>query len=277
MSELTEHIQELKAAEAFSRQAGVFDQLFGNNPVIMYKRRRVREHILALAQPGASMLELNCGTGEDALYFAERGFYVHATDISEGMLEALQRKISATGSGAHISWENCSFTQLDRLRNRGPFDHIYSNFGGLNCTGDLGKVLNALPLLLRPGGTATLVIISRFCLWETLLVFKGKLRTAFRRFFSNKGRRARIEERYFTCWYYRPSVVRKMMEKEFNYLGHEGLCCLVPPSYIENFAQKYPGLFRFLQQKENRWKQRWPWKNWGDYFIISFRKKDQGA
>ena len=132
MSELTEHIQELKAAEAFSRQAGIFDQLFGNNPVIMYKRRRVREHILALAQPGASMLELNCGTGEDALYFAERGFYVHATDISEGMLEALQRKISATGSGAHISWENCSFTQLDRLRNRGPFDHIYSNFGGLN-------------------------------------------------------------------------------------------------------------------------------------------------
>jgi ubiquinone/menaquinone biosynthesis C-methylase UbiE len=273
MSGMTEHIQELRAAEAFSRQAGVFDLLFGDDPVILYKRRRVREHILSLTQPGANMLELNCGTGEDAIYFAEQGYRVHATDISEGMLDALQRKSSATESGQLISWENCSFTQLDRLRNQGPFDHIYSNFGGLNCTGDLGKVLNSLPRLLKPGGTVTLVIISQFCLWETLLAFRGKIRTAFRRFYSSKGRRARIDERYFTCWYYRPSFVRKLMEKEFNYMGHEGLCSLVPPSYISNFEQKYPGLFRFLQQKENRWKQQWPWKNWGDYFIISFRKK----
>ena len=34
MSEWRAHIQELKAAEAFSRQAGIFDQLFGNNPVM---------------------------------------------------------------------------------------------------------------------------------------------------------------------------------------------------------------------------------------------------
>src|SRR4051812_44973039 len=93
MSVLSNHINELKAADAFSRQSIVFDQLYGCDATIQYKRQRVREHILGYLKPGSTMLELNCGSGEDAVFFAQQGFSVHATDISGGMLDVMKEKI----------------------------------------------------------------------------------------------------------------------------------------------------------------------------------------
>ena len=272
MGSLSEHINQLHASEAFSKQAPVFDQLYGSNSIIAYKRQRVREHILKYAQPGESMLELNCGTGEDALFFAQNGFTIHATDISEEMLSMLNQKVKASGLEEMISTESCSFSELVTLNNQGPFDVVYSNFGGLNCTSELDKVLFQVKPLIKPGGTITLVIISKFCLWETLLIFKGKFKTAFRRFFSKRGRKAHIEGHYFKCWYYNPSFIQNILKKDFHLLNVEGLCTIVPPSYIENFAEKYPKAFSFLRRKEDQLKSKWPWKYLGDYFIISFKK-----
>lgn len=274
MSLLSNHINELKAAEAFSRQAKIFDGLYNNDTIIQYKRQRVREHILKYAPIEGAMLELNCGSGEDAIFFAQKGFRVHATDISNEMLDELKEKMNGTLYEDEISIEQCSFTELRSLHNRGPFDYVYSNFGGLNCTSQLGEVLGSLDEMVKPGGVITLVIISKFCLWETGMLFKGKFRTAFRRFFAGKGRKAKVEGSYFKCWYYSSSFIKKYLQSKFEFLSVEGLCSIVPPSYVENFAEKFPGCFRFLVQKENELKCRWPWHMMGDYFIISFRKKN---
>ena len=273
MSILSDHINETKAAEAFSRQSKVFDDLYGEDPIIQYKRNRVRRHMLSYLKPGSQLLELNCGSGEDAIFFAENDFKVHATDIAQGMLQVLQQKQNRHYASNRISFENCSFTQLEFLKNKGPYDHIYSNFGGLNCTGQLDKVLASFNALLKPGGSFTLVIISKFCFWEFLLLFKGKFRTAFRRFFSAGGRSANVEGRQFKCWYYKPHFIISTLKKDYELLGLESLCSIVPPSYMQHFAQKHPGLFSFLCKKENRFKSYWPWKYWGDYFIITMKKK----
>jgi ubiquinone/menaquinone biosynthesis C-methylase UbiE len=259
------------ASTAFSSQSKIFDQIYSANTIITYKRTRVRQHVLGHLAPGSHILELNSGTGEDAIFFAQEGHHVHATDISTGMQQVLKQKTASYCN--RISQEICSFTQLDRLKNKGPFDHIFSNFGGLNCTGELEKVLQSFDLLLKPGGKVTMVIIPKFCLWETLLVFKGKFKTAFRRFFSNKGRTAHIEGTYFKCWYYNPSFVIKTMQQSYKVLGVEGLCTIVPPSYIEGFAEKYPRTYKFLKAKEDKLKDKWPWVYIGDYFIISLEKK----
>jgi ubiquinone/menaquinone biosynthesis C-methylase UbiE len=273
VSIVSENINQVKAAEAFSKQSLVFDKLYGSDTIIQYKRKRVREHILQFAKQNGSMLELNCGTGEDALFFASHGFQVHATDVSGGMLSMLDKKIAEAAQNKNISTELCSFTKLEDLKNRGPYDMVYSNFGGLNCTGELEKVLSELNTLVKPGGTITLVIISKFCLWETMLLFKGKFKTAFRRFFSKNGRDAHVEGTNFKCWYYSPSFVIRHLKEHFDLLAIEGLCTIVPPSYIENFSEKRPGLFKFLKKKEDRLKAIWPWNRIGDYYIISFKGK----
>ena len=267
------HTHEQFAADAFSLQSGIFDRIYAGNAIIDYKRQRVREHTLQYLPQESSILELNSGTGDDAIFFAAKGHHIHATDISEGMQLILKQKVTERGFQNKISTELCSFTQLDQLQNKGPYDLIFSNFGGLNCTGDLDKVLDSLEGLVKPGGQITLVIISTFCLWETLLLFKGKFKTATRRFFSVKGRKANIEGTSFTCWYYDAGYIQQKMKKRFDVIGVEGLCSIVPPSYIEGFAEKHPKIFSLLIRLENKLKELWPIRSCGDYFIISLRRK----
>ena len=266
-------INEQQAAKAFSKQALIFDEYDAGNTIIQYKRQRVREHVLRYLSLQSSILELNAGTGLDAIYFAGEGHRVHATDIAEGMQDKLREKVSLLGLTDKITTELCSFTELETLQRKGPYDLIFSNFAGLNCTAELDTVLRSFDTLLRPGGQVTLVILPGFSLWETLLVFKGKFRTAFRRMFSRQGAKSRVEGHYFKCWYYSPSYVVRHLGDSFELLGLEGLCTVVPPSYIEHFAERHPVLFRRLREREDRWKDKWPWKYIGDYYIISFRKK----
>lgn len=260
------------AEKAFTAQSVKFDLLYEKDAIIRYKRKRVRDHMELFISAPSALLELNAGTGEDALYFAAGGHQVHATDISTGMIEVIRKKLNSHTFPGHVTLENCSFHNLDSLQQRGPYDHVYSNFGGLNCTQHLDKVLVSLNSLIKPGGFVTLVIISRFCLWETLLVFKGKFKTAFRRFFSRSGRKAHVEGNYFLCYYYQPSYIIKNLP-DFELQQLEGLCTLVPPSYIEGFGEKHPSFFSFLRSLEDRWKGKWPWNKMGDYFIITLRKK----
>jgi ubiquinone/menaquinone biosynthesis C-methylase UbiE len=272
MNEPAKDINEQQVALAFTGQSAIFDQLYASNAIISYKRERVRQFLLNYLTPGSRILELNAGTGDDAIFLAQKGFFVHATDISTGMQEKLGEKVLLHGMNAFVSQELCSFTSLENLMDKGPYDCIFSNFAGLNCTGDLEKVLTSLDHLLKPGGTVVLVVLPRFCLWETLFMFKGKFKTAFRRFFSSRGRKAKIEHAFFTCWYYSPGFIIRTLKRQFECKELEGLCSLVPPSYVENFPAKFPKLYHWLCKMENRWKGRWPWKYIGDYYIISLQK-----
>ena len=236
------HLNETEAAKAFGKQALVFDEYDAGNTIIHYKRQRVWEHVLRYLSSSGSILELNAGTGTDAAWFAERGYRVHATDIAEGMQEKLREKIRLRQLTDMVTTELCSFTALDTLRQRGPYDLIFSNFAGLNCTGELDKVLRSFAPLVKPGGQVTLAILPGFCAWETLLLFRGKFRTAFRRLLSGRrGTKARVEGHAFRCWYYSPSYVIRNMGEAFDLLSVEGLCTIVPPSYIEQLCRKTSG------------------------------------
>jgi ubiquinone/menaquinone biosynthesis C-methylase UbiE len=285
MSLSSHDINEERAAAAFTRQSVKFDALYSADTIIQYKRDRVRKHLQQLLKPASIVLELNSGTGEDAVWLAQQGHHVHATDIAEGMQQQLIQKIKALNLQDKITYELISFTQLENLQAsekssfqnlislQQRYDHIFSNFAGLNCTGELDKVLSSFSSLLKPGGTVTLVILPKFCLWEFLLLFKGKFKTAFRRLFSAKGVKAHVEGEHFTCWYYNPSFVIQQLQTDFTLLAVEGLCTLVPPSYMEGFAEKHSRWYHFLKNREERWKTKWPWKFIGDYYIISLQKK----
>ena len=265
---------EQAAAIAFSKQAPVFDELYAGDTIIQYKRKRVRDHVLRYVKPNSHILELNAGTGDDAIFFAQHGHRVHATDISEVMQSMLKEKVKLQDLKSSISSELRSFTDLAHLFDRGPYDLIFSNFAGLNCTSRLEYVLHSFNSLLKPGGLVTLVILPKFCLWESLLLFRGKFKTAFRRFSGQKGTKAHIDGEYFRCWYYNPAFIKDALKDSFKVISVEGLCTLVPPSYIEKFAEKHPGPYRLLEKKENKWKASWPWRSIGDYYIITLQKNN---
>jgi SAM-dependent methyltransferase len=93
--------------------------------------------------PGARLLEIGAGTGQDSAYFQREGFDVVAVDLSPAMVDHCRAK----GIQAHVM----DFLQLDFPA--GSFDAVYA----MNCllhvpNSDLPAVLDAIRAMLRPGG-----------------------------------------------------------------------------------------------------------------------------
>lgn len=255
-----------EAPQAFSRQAPLFDAIDRDNAIIQWMRQRVYRHVEALLEPGSRILELNAGTGIDALHFAKQGHTVHATEIAEGMLEQLRKKASEF---PNITIQACDFTRLDEVHD-GPFDLVFSNFGGLNCIPNLQQITRHIPGLLQPGRLVTWVLMPRICPWEMAHALKGNFRLAFRRFRSG-GTAASVEGRPFRCYYFSRREVLRALGRDFRLVGQEHLGLFVPPPYHGRFPGRWPKLYRTLQRMDEAMRA-WPLlRSWGDHIIVTAR------
>lgn len=263
--------QEQAVSGAFSAQSPKFDTITTTNPMEVIFRDIVRGHVCRYIKHGQRMLELNCGTGLDAVFFAEKGLLVHATDNAEGMLAQLSAKVKAAHMEDRISWQKCSYNHLE-LVERKTFDHVFSNFGGLNCTDDLQSVVKQLNQYLHPGSMVHFVLIAPVCPWEWLTIFKGKYQFAFRRL-RKGGVKSHLEGHYFTTYYYQPHSVRAMFGKGYELAALRSLGCLMPPTFNDYFPAKRPHLFNALKKMELAVNTSWPFNRFGDLYIISLTKR----
>lgn len=267
---------ENRAGAAFSKQAAIFDELERENPIVLELRRRIRRNILSLIRPEETLLELNAGTGLDAVEFARRGIRVTATDIADGMIQQMRRKAEQYALGEYLRVRQCSFASLEELWDKEPdsavaFDHIFSNFGGLNCAEDLAAVIQTLKPLLKPRGTVTLVIMPPVCPWEVFSILKGN-RRAFRRL-KRGGTMAHIEGEYFRVRYYSPGYVERAFGAEFERIHLQGLASIAPPPHAESIAKQFPRAYAMLARLDERLSCLPVFRSCADHYCISFRKE----
>jgi len=256
-------------SEAFSRTAKKYDAFADNHPHLTRMRNKVYAHIERFVPRDARLLELNCGTGIDAIALAKRGYIVHATDNAPGMLNQLSEKMARNDIDEKVTFQQCSFTELDKVQGA-PFDAIFSDLGGLNCIPDLSLVVAQLPHVLRPGGLITWVLMPPVCLWEMAEIFRGHPHLAFRRFARN-GTLTHLEGLNFTVYYFTPKKVLQWFGDDYECLRIEGLSVLTPTAESKNFAKRYTRLYRTLSWLDDRVAFRSPWRGWGDFFIITLR------
>ncbi len=261
--------QEHSVSDAFSAQSPMFDTITNTNPMEVVYRTISRNQVMEFALPGQSMLELNCGTGLDAVFFAGQGLTVHATDNSEGMLQQLQLKLKENTIN-NLSYEKCSFNKIT-LKTDHLFDHIFSNFGGLNCAEDIESVIKQIDAHLKPGGMAHLVFIAPVCLWEWATIFKGKYKFAFRRL-TTKGLKSHLEGHYFDTYYYSPNRIKRAFGTNYKVEKLRSLGCFLPPTFNHYFPAKHPKVFELLKKMEFATSTHWPFNRIGDLFIISVKK-----
>jgi ubiquinone/menaquinone biosynthesis C-methylase UbiE len=256
-------------AEAFSRTAEKYDAFANDHPNQTRMRNKVYAHIERFIPAGSRILELNAGTGTDAVALARRGYIIHATDIAPGMLERLQDKVKRFDLRGKITVQQCSFTELEKIEGA-PFDAVFSDLGGLNCIPDLSPVIAQLSRVLHPGGVITWVLMPPICLWEMAEIFRGHPKLAFRRF-ADHGINAHLEGLNFTVYYFTPEKVLKWFGDEYACLSIEGLSVITPTAESKNFAKRFTRLYRTLSWIDDRLAPRRPWRGWGDFFIISMR------
>lgn len=260
-------------AEAFSRTAEKYDSFAMDHPHLTRMRNKVYAHVERFLPKGAHILELNCGTGTDAIELARRGYVIHAMDNAPGMLDRLHDKVLKFNYSNTVTFQQCSFTELERIEGA-PFDAIFSDLGGLNCIPDLSSVIEQLPNVLRPNGLVTWVLMPPVCLWEMGEIFRGNPRLAFRRF-SKNGTSAHREGLYFKVYYFTPKQVLRWFGDDYDCLAIEGLSVVTPTAESKNFVRQHPRLYRTLSWLDDRLAPRWPWRGWGDFYILTLRYKPQ--
>jgi ubiquinone/menaquinone biosynthesis C-methylase UbiE len=134
-------------AAPFDRLAADYDRSFSASVIGQRMRAAVWRRLDAAFRPGERVLELNCGTGEDAVHMGGRGVRVLATDSSPAMLAVTRAKVARSGLTGLVEVAPLAIEQLARDRPAGPFDGVLSNFGGLNCVEDLPAVSRQLATL----------------------------------------------------------------------------------------------------------------------------------
>ncbi|HSL42450.1 MAG TPA: methyltransferase domain-containing protein [Anaerolineales bacterium] len=256
-------------AEAFSRTAEKYDAFAADHPHLTRMRDKVYSHVVRHVAPGARILELNAGTGTDAVQLAQRGYHVHATDIAPGMLNRLSDKVERQNLHDRVTMEELSFLSIEHAKGA-PFDAVFSDLGGLNCVPDLTPVIQQLPKILKPGGIITWVLMPHICLWEMAEVFRGNFSLAFRRW--ARGRvRANLEGLNFDVYYFSPRQVIRWFGKDFQVLALEGLSIITPTAESKNFAKYYPRLYGMLSWLDDKLSPHWPWNAWGDFYILTVK------
>jgi len=257
------------ARRAFSAQAPNFDSYEKRNVILQWMRRQVYKHVEEFLSPGDSIFELNAGTGIDAVYFARKGHPVFAIDNAGGMLKELETKVRSFHLENKIQFMACSFTELQKLPGY-SFDHVFSNFGGLNCIADLRTVTHELPRFLKPGATITLVVMPHVCPWELLHIVAGNSKLAFRRF-SKNGTPASIEGHTFLTYYFSPRDVVQSFGDRFRLVKLRGLASFSPPPYMIDYAERHPRFYKALTRLDERCSTLFPFNRWADHCIITLR------
>lgn len=237
---------------AFERVAATYDADSTDALVSRHVRAQLWRWLAELFPAESHVLELGCGTGEDALWLAQRGVRVLATDISPQMLALTAQKAAQRGLADRIRTHQLDFDRPEtwQLPND-AFDGVYSNYGALNCTANWSALGAALARCVRPSGYAAFSVIGRFSLIETLWhVAHLDWRTATRRW---RGRAiAQIGGVQFPVHYPTARQFRRAFGTAWQLKKCYGCGVFLPPSDLYGALARRPRLLRLLWALEQR-------------------------
>jgi SAM-dependent methyltransferase len=207
---------------AFDALAADYGRLWSEAARGRSQRTRVWREIDRLFHAGDCVLDLGCGTGDDALHLAERGVAVIGIDASEKMVEIARGRgvdarrmrmedfgrVGFSPRGALASHPDC---EAEASRGLKPAFHgAISNFGALNCVEDLRPVAAGLGRLVRPGGAVAICLMGRFSPAETIrFLAKLEWRKAARRW-SGRARWRGVE-----VFYHSSRLIRSAFAADF--------------------------------------------------------------
>jgi SAM-dependent methyltransferase len=270
---------QIPASRAFEELAEHYDDRFTHSLLGRLLRQAVWRRLDACFKPGSRILDLGCGTGEDAVYLARKGMHVVALDAAHAMCETARRKTEAAGVKERVE---VRYATIESLADNGTggtaadaidervFDGAFSNFGALNCcTVDLASAARGLARRLRPGAPLVLVVMGPLVPWEWIwFLARGEPRFAFRRLHP-RG----VLWRGATIRYPSIGTLRRAFEPAFRCMSVSGLGFLLPPSYTEGWALRHPRLIRTLDRWERRLASLPPSARLADHYLLELVRR----
>jgi SAM-dependent methyltransferase len=265
----------------FGNSAPNYDREAEANPAMAYMRRASLQTLKATFSPGQRVLELGCGTGEEAIALGKAGVEVLATDVSAQMLAVAQGKVAAAELEQIVQTRRLAAGEVGALLDEvgaGALDGAYSSFGALNGEPDLGAVGRALAALVRPGGRLAASVMNRFYPFEVLwFLGHGRPREAVRRLggsaMAHVSPALTVKVR---TWYWSPrDFVRAF--PAFRRVSCRALPLLLPPPYAAHLWARLPAWMWRLARWDERLAGWWPFCGLGDHFLMVLERLPGGS
>ncbi len=261
--------------DSFDICAQDYDTVFTNSNIGKLQRKVVYNFLSknVLKNKTLNILEINCGTGHDALWLSKNGHNVIASDISSEMIAVANSKKDEFSK--NLSFRRIDINAIDTIDFETPFDLIFSNFGGLNCLSpeELNHFFKAAEKKLAPNGKIAAVIMPRHCIVESLyFLAKGSVKSAFRRN-TKHYLLANVDGVDVKTWYYSPKDIIIMGKPHFKIINKKAVGLFLPPSYLEPYFKKRLGTLKFLNLLDNIFNKFSILSKLGDHYIISLKKQ----
>ncbi len=258
---------------AFDSAVPTYDETFSQTILGRWLRDRVRKRLVTNYHAGNHVLELGCGTGEDAIWLAEQGIRITATDQSDGMLKITYEKIRRSNLAHMVQTNHLDLNRPDNIFET-KFDGVFANFGVLNCVQNRTRLAKSLASRLHPGSPALFVVMNPYCPWETLWhLLYGQFKESIRRFAKNGLQVSIADGNTFQVWYPSPDQLKSEFQTHFEARHLEGLGVFLPPSYFNHLVSKHPSLFAKLARLEEKVASRFPWNRLNDHYILELRRR----
>lgn len=260
---------------AFDHIAADYDRDFTLSETGKLARKHIIDYVEKNIIKGGhlSILELNCGTGEDAIRFHKAGNEVCAMDISAEMIKVAKAKLMPNESKG-ITFTQLSFADLPQEWMKGKFDLVFSNFGGLNCINEneLERLFKAVKEILKPQGRFVGVIMPRYCLWEIFYFsIKGRWNKVFRRKKSEPVP-VNFQGVQVDTWYYSPKKIRSLAGI-MKIVAIRPVGLVLPPSFLEGFFHNRKMLLKMLDRVEKIFARIPVFAAVSDHFLFDMKKK----
>jgi len=261
----------IAAGAVFDRLAASYDHDFTGSLIGRAQRNVVWKTLLKTFHPQDNILELNCGTGEDAFFLSRNGISVFACDASRQMIARAEQRLSVSSPIRPVTFCHLATERIAELDSAITFDGVLSNFSGLNCVEDLKSVATSLAKLVKLEGRLLLCFSTRICLIEILYYLsQGEVNKAFRRC---KGYSiAQLNNVPLSVYYPTLRTLRRTFAPHFKLRSHTGVGVTIPPSYLEPWAQRHPYSFRILCRLATLFADLPFFRTTGDHVLLCFEK-----
>jgi SAM-dependent methyltransferase len=262
------------AQDYWDQAAETYDQKFAGTTIGQLRRQSVWKDLQKLFVSNDRVLELNCGSGIDAVYLAHRGVRLVSCDLSPRMIEIAESYAQSEKVTERIEFKVLPTELLGSLENGLPFDGAFSNFAGLNCIEDLGSVRDALSARLKPGAPLLLCVIGSFSPWQRIwAILKGDHRKAFQRSQEQSTGIAGSKEIFI----YRPSIkeIATKFSPDFHLNTWRSIGIALPPPFLEHRLGRFLLILRtaaVCDELIGRWA---PFKYFGDCAILCFTRQGE--
>lgn len=247
----------MASVAAFDLAAPGYDSGFGRAAAARVFRYVFQQRLLKRFRAGGRLLDLGCGTGEDAVFLASAGYSVVGIDPSPRMVEAARAKAERAGlAPAAVRFEVARAEDV-----AGEYDGVYSDFGALNCC-DLPAVGRALARVLRSGAPLVLSVMAA----EPLPKRARRLWRRERQ--PGVAAAKRVAGIAVACATPSPAEVRSALGPEFDWNGGFALGVLLPGPEFADWPSRHPQLFGLLAILE-RAVRGWPLlRSRGDHNVL---------